>query len=511
MSTIGFQNVIGLVALGDGLDKAWIIICGGIIFSMQCGFALLEAGGVRKKNSHVVWHKLVLNCLIGTMAWWLLGYAIAFGNPDGGFVGGDYFYAGNQWDQSQGEFVTQYGNWVFQASIAFVVVAITGGSISERVTLKATAIHTFIMIAFIYPFIVSWTWGGGWLVQDFDYRDFTGSGIVHCTGAYAGLAGLLVIGPRYNKFGNYKLVIKDEGKLERAPEAFKSEGPPVITSMQDLNKFRKRVMQDEYEEFGLTNVSYTMFGALILWFQFIFFNAGSSLFMQTEVSWLAAEKAAANTFFGGAGGGLIALVIKHPLINGLKAPRKFKDDAATVANALLGGMVANGAGMDTYEPWEAFVIGVIAGIFYTLACWLFEKLHLDDSLEAFQLHGVCGTVGVGCAAFFNHEDGIFHGNPTSGKVLGHQILGWLCISAWSFVISLIVWKTLQFAGILRLPLKTELIGYDFMDHADKVTIPNCQLVKEKAAGAKGSESANYELARRSTESANYELARRSTD
>lgn len=496
MQTVDFQNVIGLVAFSEGVNRIWLIVCGGIIFSMQCGFALLEAGGVRKKNSHVVWHKLVLNCLIGTVAWWLLGYAIAFGDPDGGFVGGERFYAGDQWIEAHEEITTQYAHWVFQVSIALVVVAITGGSISERATLRATAIHTFIMLAFIYPFVVAWTWGGGWLTENFHYRDFTGSGIVHCTGAYAGLAGLLVIGPRYNKYSNYKKVIQDDDKkLERADEVFKSEGPPVITSMRDINKFRKRVLQDEYEEFGLTNVSFTLFGALLLWFQFIFFNAGSSLFMVAEVDWLAAERAAVNTFMGGAGGGLFALVFKHPIVVGWKEPRKFKDDAATVANAFLGGMVANGAGMDTYEPWEAFVIGVIAAIFYILACWLFEKLHLDDSLEAFQLHGVCGTVGVGCAAFFNHVDGIFHGNPTGGKVLGRQILGWLCISAWSFVISLIVWKCLQLAKILRIDLRTEIIGYDFIDHAEKVTIPHCKLEKAKA----GTESANYELAKRTTD------------
>ena len=164
--------------LGQGLDKGWIIITGGVIFSMQCGFALLEAGGVRKKNSHIVWYKLIINSLICSFAWWLTGHAIAFGDPNGTFVGGETFWAGNSWAKAAGDVTTQYGFWVFQVSILCVVVAITGGSISERATLKATAIHTFIMGLFIYPFIVGWTWGGGWLSKNFHYRDFTGSGVV---------------------------------------------------------------------------------------------------------------------------------------------------------------------------------------------------------------------------------------------------------------------------------------------------------------------------------------------
>jgi len=448
--------------LKEGLNKAWIIICGGIIFSMQAGFALLEAGGIRKKNSHVVWHKLIINSLITAFTWWLCGYAIAFGDPHGEFVGGERFFAGNKWLEGHGEFVTQYGHWMFQVSICSVVVAITGGSLSERMTLKATAIHTFIMTIFIYPFIISWTWGGGWLAKNFYYRDFTGSGMVHCTGAYAGLAGLLIIGPRYNRFGNKPRVLRD-------PEA--RPAATVISSADELTNWRKRIIQDEYEEFGLTNVTYTLFGGLLLWFQFIFFNAGSSLVMHGANFWLSAEKGAVNTFMGGLGAGAVALAIKPYICqHTLKPVRKFRDDAATLCNGLLGGMVANGAGMDTYEPWESMVVGMIAGLFYCLACLLFEKLHLDDALEAWQLHGVCGTIGVFLEAFFNHGDGIFHGNPTGGKVLGRQMLGWLCISVWSFGWSFLVFYALKVLKILRVDLKTEVIGYDFMDYAENVRL-----------------------------------------
>jgi len=236
-------------------------------------------------------------------------------------------------------------------------------------------------------------------------------------------------------------------------------------------------------------------GALLLWFQFIFFNAGSSILINSKATWLSAEKAAVNTFMGGVGGGFTALLLKPYIIFGTtKFSRKFKDDAATVANALLGGMVANGAGMDTYEPWEALVVGVIAGVGYCIACRVFEHFKLDDSLEAWQLHGMCGTIGVLCEAFFNHTDGIYHGNATRGRVFGRQLFGWFIISIWSFSISLVVWLVLKYAGILRVDLKTELIGYDFIDHAHKVRLSDTTLEKDK-----GERSSYSELTRKTTD------------
>jgi len=126
-------------------------------------------------------------------------------------------------------------------------------------------------------------------------------------------------------------------------------------------------------------------------------------------------------------------------------------------------MVANGAGMGGYEPWEGIVVGMLGGLVYSVMCLVFEKLHLDDALEAFQLHGGAGTTGVIACAFFNHKNGIFHGGP--GKSLGYQLLCWLVISSWSFIWSFIIWFTLKKVGWLRVDLKTEIVGYDYQDHA----------------------------------------------
>jgi ammonia channel protein AmtB len=488
-----------------GLDKSWLLVCSAMIMSMQIGFAWLEAGGIRKKNASVVYYKLTLNLMITVLSFWAVGYGFGFGDAEDRFVGAKRFYAGNQWEDYWEGHQTQYAHWLFQTCIAAVVPAITGGVIAERATLKATAIHTLILTLFIYPFVLSWTWGGGFMKTVFYYRDFTGSGIVHCTGAFAGLAGLIVIGPRYMRYGDHKNVL-DESKKRIAPEhATEMESPnknliplnamekqplkvkhivPEVQedtqafTLENIKKMRAKVIEDGYDEIGISDLGVLMTGALFLWLGFIFFNAGSSLFVHSKDTWLAAEKAAVNTFMAGAGGGFLALAFKKNLIHGFSAPRTLKDDAATVANAFLGGMVANGAGMDTYEPWEALVVGMLGAFVYCLLCYLFEKKKLDDALEAFQLHGGCGTTGVWAAAFFNHETGIFHGGP--GETLGRHILCWLIIAAWSFIWSFIVYAILNKYGMFRLDLKTEIIGYDFIDFAQDLKFSGKKLERVHA-------------------------------
>jgi ammonia channel protein AmtB len=482
-----------------GLDKAWLLTCGAMIMSMQIGFAWLEAGGIRKKNSGIVYQKLTLNLMITIFSFWVIGYALAFGGAEDRFIGAFHFFAGNEWTHSELGHQTQYSHWMFQVSIAAVVPAITGGVVAERITLKATAIHTFFLSLLIYPFILSWTWGEGWMKSRCDYVDFTGSGIVHCTGAFAGLACLLVVGPRYQRWGDHEDVIEkpgrkseyrletEEGKALNSPnkaipgnaiEGQLSEKRAILYhdekrveeedgsrfTQANIDKMREKAMYDVWDQFGPSDMAVLLMGALFLWLGFIFFNAGSSLFMHSADAWLSAERAGVNTFMAGCGGGFAGLFLKKNLVHGWNAKRNWKDDAATTANAYLGGMVANGAGMGGYEPWEGLVVGIIGGIVYCVLCFIFEKIKLDDALEAFQLHGGCGTTGVIAAAFFNHHNGIYHGGP--GKTLGYQILCWLVISSWSFVWSFIIYFILNKMGWLRVDLKTEIVGYDFIDSCD---------------------------------------------
>jgi len=246
-------------------------------------------------------------------------------------------------------------------------------------------------------------------------------------------------------------------------------------TQENIDKMRMQVYMDGFDKIGPSDMSVLLMGAMFLWLGFIFFNAGSSIMMHRQDLWLSAEKAAVNTFMAGLGGGALGLALKKNLVVGTKEPRVWKDDAATLANAYLAGMVANGAGMGSYEPWEAIVVGALGGTVYSILCLVFEKLKLDDALEAFQLHGGAGTTGVIAAAFFNHKNGIFHGGP--GKSLGYQLLCWLVISSWSFIWSFIIFFSLKKIGWLRVDLKTEIVGYDFMDSAGHLHFDEAKKLK----------------------------------
>jgi len=311
--------VMQLVNTTQGLDKSWMVLCGAMVFSMQLGFAWLEAGAIRKKNSATVYYKLTLNTLITVFTWWVLGYSFAFGSNEGGrFVGAKHFYAGNSWSAAFGEIYSQYAHWTFQVSIAAVVPAITGGVIAERATLLGTSIHTFFMTLLIYPFVISWTWGMGWMTDEWNYKDFTGSGMIHCIGSFAGLAGLIIIGPRYGRFDKHKSVFAESRKPQQfmsetqsptknvphnALESqalkitdIKSEDDSTAFTLENIQKLRAKVNEDTYDQFGPSDLGVTLQGALFLWLGFIFFNAGSSIIMTKEHNWMWAEKAAANTF-----------------------------------------------------------------------------------------------------------------------------------------------------------------------------------------------------------------------
>ena len=463
-TTTSIQYYSGINEYTLSIDKTWTIITGTSIFSMMIGFAFLEAGSVRKKNTHIVFYKIMLHCLVIVLAYWFFGYAFSLGDDCAQFICGKRFYAGEAWDQLQESISenTQYSNWILQYGIATVVVAITNGSISERTTLVATCIQAFLMTSFIYPVVVAWTWGKGWL-DSLGFIDFSGSGIVHCCGAYAGLAGLLFVGPRHNRFdeeGNMKMRSKEDKKCE------------IKLTQSRINQMRQRVLNEEYENFSVSNLAYALFGGLWLWFGFVFYNAGSTLgiLKSSHDLWMQSEIAATNTFLAGSSAGLFGLVFKHPIMNGWKAPRKLKDEAAGVCNAYLAGMVACGAGINLYAPWAAFVAGLFGAIFYVGLCKLFDKLKIDDACEAFQLHGGAGTAGLMLNAFLHPVQGILYGNITNGRIFGVQLLGWLAIASWSFACSSLIWGGLKMLKMLRTDLRTEIVGHDFIEFAEDYDI-----------------------------------------
>ena len=317
------------------MNKIWVLTCGAMIFSMQIGFAFLEAGSIRKKNQSLPFYRIMLHSLFGVLSYWLVGYAFSYGDAYNNFIGGKNYFGNHNWDQPNNSIdeTTQYANWMFQYCVAIVTVAIANGSITERTTLLASTIHAFLMVGFIYPIVVAWTWGGGWLSQQ-GFIDFSGVGIVHTTGAFSGLAGVIFVGSRYNRWDEYEDVLEDSPLYKHknfkkdTKELYSNdiepnlqESPTEFINFASLRKLRNKVNNDDYEYFGVTNITYTLFGGIFLWVGFIFYNAGSTLGLlktQNEL-WRYAEYSAVNTFIGGCSAGLFSLIFRTPISrNGCK-------------------------------------------------------------------------------------------------------------------------------------------------------------------------------------------------
>lgn len=193
-------------------DAAWIMTAGVLVFFMNAGFALLESGTVRFKNFQNILLKNVMHALVGGLVWWGWGFAFAYGNVDGGFIGSKYFLGIGL--GASDDF--QFHNWWFQYAFAATAATIVSGSVAERVNVYCYILFAFIMIGFIYPVIVAWTWGAGWLfVRGFD--DFAGSGIVHLTGGIAGLVGTIICGPRLGRFRDARTGNKISDDEEKKP------------------------------------------------------------------------------------------------------------------------------------------------------------------------------------------------------------------------------------------------------------------------------------------------------
>ena len=189
------EQIAEITAKIEALEKAtadtWLLLAGVIVFFMQTGFALLEAGSVRFKNYQNILLKNCMDACIGGGVWWACGYAFAFGDVNKGFIGKKYFFAGGD--------DMDFTNWYFQFAFACTAATIVSGSLAERVQINTYLLFSFFMTGFIYPVVVAWTWGGGWLTES-GYQDFAGSGIVHLTGGVAGLVGAIIAGPRFGRF-----------------------------------------------------------------------------------------------------------------------------------------------------------------------------------------------------------------------------------------------------------------------------------------------------------------------
>jgi len=527
--------------VGFGLDKGWIIISAGFVFFMLVGLGLMEIGSIRRKNSRIVWYKILLNLISTIFWWWILGYAWAFGNTNRSFVGAERFYAGNKWGDPNGQIISgqqfapgqglgntaQYAPYVWFVAIAAVSTTVATAIITERVTMKTVILFNLAYNMIILPFVFAWTFGLGFLVSDIGYVDYAGSWIIWGNAATAGLAGLLFIRPRYNRYQRFPTVLPPpvvdptlnqgaylgQSEFQRnlpsvafdkmrgagapygnVPYAGTGAPEPLSTTAftaENIIKARKRQDEDEYETFHNTNYGLICLGAIITFIGFIFFNAGASQGLQVFYLFDYAEHAAATTLLAGMGGALLALIF----LSLFARRRPARENYVTVARAFVAGMVCVCAASNVYRPWAGFVAGLCGAWAYLIMAYVMHRSNLDDPTEFFSIFFAAGFAGIIVAAFLNIVSGIFYQNATEGEILIWQVLSWGIMLGWTFIISIITFWLAYMLRILRVGLKCEIVGYDYIDGARHLDYPDRDILtleKQRKKEAKGANVENAE-------------------
>ena len=407
------------------MDNLWVFIAGVLVFLMQAGFAMLESGLTRSKNVGNIMAKNLADAAIGIMAFFLVGYGIAYGGDSASndwFGWGSFALSGvDLFDISGG--LSGATDFFFQSVFAATAVTIASGALAERTKFSTYLIFSLLTTAIIYPVVVHWTWGGGLIAQitigDAVYSDFAGSTIVHSVGGWLALVGAFMVGPRIGKYGA-------DGSVRTIPGH---------------------------------NVTLAILGVFILWFGWFGFNPGSELAADNWVMFVALNTALAAC----------AGVIGATAFNWL---RTGKPDVPIAGNGALGGLVGITAGCGTMTPWGSVVTGLVAGVVVVAAAGFVDrKMKIDDPVGAFAVHGACGIWGTLAIGLFAKYDDAFLGRDDAGLFygggldqLGMQAVMVLIVAAWTIVTGFILFAALKSLMGLRVSAEEETAGLDVSEH-----------------------------------------------
>lgn len=399
-----------LIPVQYGLDTFYFLICGALVMWMAAGFAMLESGLVRAKNTAEILTKNIVLYAVASIMYLLIGYYIMYSSPEGGILPSLGFLIGdeNAVDvvAAGGEDAPYYSSrsdFFFQVVFAATCMSVVSGAVAERMKLWAFIAFAVVMTGFIYPVQGFWKWGSGFL-DAAGFLDFAGSGVVHMAGATAALAGVLLLGARKGKYG-------PNGQINAIPGA---------------------------------NMPLATLGAFILWMGWFGFNGGSQLKMSTIEDANAVAQVFVNTNMAAAGG-LVAALITARLLFG-------KSDLTMVLNGALAGLVAITAEPLTPSALQATLIGGVGGVLVVFSILGLDKLKLDDPVGAISVHGVAGMWGL-LAVPLTNADASF----------GAQLLGLVSIFLWVFIASLIVWGIIKAVIGLRVSEEEEYEGVDVVE------------------------------------------------
>lgn len=422
-------------SMHEAMDHMWLIICGALVMFMQVGFAALEAGTCRRKNVQSILMKNVADACFGALAWFVCGYAFAYGGvvKDMSFGDGNGFI-GRGFNVRTDTGISpshQTRDWFFQWTFCSAAATIVSGGVAERVRFGGFCIFGSIMTAVIYPVVVGSTWGGGWLSEayaDVNFIDFAGSGIVHFTGGVGALVGAIIAGPRV-------------GRWDR-PDEFAPHSFPLI-----------------------------VLGTMILWLGWYGFNCGSTLGMHSGHQGAIAAQVAMNMTISAASAAMTVFLLKLKVLQ----PKTY--DVGALCNGILVGHVSITAGCSNVESGSACLIGIVGGLIYLGASSLLQRLHIDDPIDAFAVHGAGGAWGLMAASLFDwgkgfdvvhaaqnfdcirDETGSCRGNSGAALVLAN-FTELAFIAGWAGSVSLVVFLMLRVFGLLRTEDAIQLKGLD---------------------------------------------------
>ncbi|MBU4376527.1 MAG: ammonium transporter [Candidatus Omnitrophica bacterium] len=401
-----------ITEINTGIDTLWVLIAAFLVFFMQAGFGMVEAGFIRAKNTCNILTKNFLDFCMASIAFFMFGYAIMFGSGNS-FMGLEgWFLSGAK----SGSNVPLYAFWLFQAAFCGAAATIVAGGVAERMKFSAYLMYSFIISALIYPIVGHWIWGGGWLAK-LNFADFAGSTVVHSVGGFAALVGTIMLKPRLEKYN--------------------PDGTSNVIAGH--------------------SIPLASLGVFILWFGWFGFNPGSTLSVG-DGSLIA--RVAINTNLAAAMGGITALISVWRMFG--------KPDLSMAMNGALAGLVAITASCAYVEPWAAIIIGGIGGVIVVLGVVLLDKLHIDDPVGAVSVHGLNGVWGTLSIGLFGQKalalanDGFFYGGGFTQ--LGIQLLGVVAVVSFIVVSMTIVFKIINVLVGLRVSREEELKGLDIGEH-----------------------------------------------
>ncbi|BBO77098.1 ammonium transporter [Desulfosarcina widdelii] len=383
----------------------WTLVAACLVFFMQAGFAMVEAGFTRAKNSINIMMKNLMDFSIGSIAFWAIGFGLMFGASATGWFGTSGFFL-SDFTPDGDPWVLAF--WMFQVVFAATAATIVSGAMAERTKFTGYILYSIVVSALIYPVFGSWAWGSlfngsGWL-EGFGFIDFAGSTVVHSVGGWAALAGAIVLGPRIGKYTK-------DGKVK-----------PIMGH----------------------NIPLAALGVFILWLGWFGFNPGSTTTADTSIAMIFV-----NTNLAAAAGAVLAMIASWAKFG--------KPEVGMSLNGALAGLVAITAGCANVLPGSAIIIGAIAGVLVVFSVLFFDKIKVDDPVGAVSVHGVNGAWGTLAA-------GIFNIGGTSASIIGVQLLGIAACFIWTFPMAFIMFKLIDKAIGLRVSPEEELEGLDLAEH-----------------------------------------------